>query len=97
MRPRGEVRGALASAAGELVQVIGRGVTWRELAQHTQVGWECAKRTADNMAAAGELAVVGTVRVEGSNRPMRAYAPPAATAPVDDALAEILVGWAQFR
>jgi hypothetical protein len=97
MRPRGEVRDVLASAAGELVQMAGRGVTWRELAQHTQVGWECAKRTADNMAAAGELAVVGTVRVDGCNRPMRAYAPATAPPPADDSLAEVITGWAQFR
>jgi ribosomal protein S25 len=95
MRPRGEVRDVLASAAGELVQMAGRGVTWRELAQHTQVGGEVARATVRNMERAGELRSVGEVHVAGVNRPMTAYAP-AEQGSGDASLAEVIKGWAAF-
>jgi hypothetical protein len=95
VRPRGEVRDVLASAAGELVQQLGRGVTWRDLAVHAQVGFEVARNTVRNMERAGELQAVESVLVQGVNRPMRAYAPPA-QAPTEPDLAEVVKGWATF-
>lgn len=58
MRPRGEVREALARAAQALHVERGH-FTWRELAERGHVGYEKARRTADDMAAGGELVRVG--------------------------------------
>ncbi len=74
MRPRGEIRQALADAAERLHEQLGP-VTWRDMAAAACVGFAAAKATARNMEAAGELAVQGTKRVPGVCRPMKLYAP----------------------
>lgn len=71
-RSHGGVRTALQRAVRPFVGV---GATWRELAELACVGREAARRTADNMARAGELAIVGVRREPGVCRPMRLYAP----------------------
>lgn len=74
MRPRGEIRQAIGGAAKALADEQGS-ATWRELAQRACVGFDAARRTVENMARGGELEVAGSVRVEGSRRPMARYAP----------------------
>lgn len=99
MRPRLEIRSALASAARELVPAMGA-VTWRELASHACVGWDVARRTVDNMARAGELVALGPKPVPGSNRPMTAYGLPGAApaqAPSHMELAGVFSTWARFE
>lgn len=64
MRPRGDVRQALARAA-EMLHVERGAVTHRDLAERAQVGYECARRTVDNMAEAGELRRVGHAKTAG--------------------------------
>jgi response regulator of citrate/malate metabolism len=73
MRPRGEIRQALATAAEQLVQER-EAFTWRELAEVAQVGQAAARRTVENMAAWGELQrLPDTKRVPGVCRPLRLY------------------------
>ncbi len=67
MRPRGEIRTALASAA---VQLGDTGFTWRDLAATAQVGFDVARQYAKDMRRAGELQKVGTVKVPHARRPM---------------------------
>lgn len=76
-RPAGEVRQALRRA---FMALAGTGqqpqpVTWRQAAAVASVGWATAKRTAENMARAGELVPAGTVAVPGASRPMVGYLP----------------------
>ena len=71
MRPHGEIRQALAAAFSTLQAPA---ATWVQLAETAQVGRALAKSTVRNMAAAGELQVVGTAPGP-SNRPMVLYAP----------------------
>jgi len=77
MRPRGEIRSALAGAAMEFASLGRPAVTFRDLAERAQVGYEAARMTVRNMARAGEL-----VPVEQSEGPLRAYALRDAAAPV---------------
>lgn len=74
MRPRGEVRIAIATAATDLAREVGGG-TWKDMAQRACVGLGAAQKTVKNMVMAGELEKCGQVRVEGSRRPMCRYAP----------------------
>lgn len=82
MRPRGEIRQALATAAADIVaerrerqeRVIG--ATYLDMAVRACVGFAAARDTVKNMARSGELAPAGEVRVQGSRRPLTAYAPP---------------------
>lgn len=76
MRPRGEIRAALSSAAVQLHQERGGGGgTWRELAARAQVGFNTARATVKNMVVAGELEPVDQVVVAHSRRPMVRYKP----------------------
>ncbi|MES2959785.1 MAG: hypothetical protein V4792_16470 [Pseudomonadota bacterium] len=82
MRPRGEIREALASAVTELLfrssectAFANPGVTWRDAALRAQVGFDAARQTMRNMARDGELVPVGTARVDHACRPMVLYAP----------------------
>lgn len=70
MRPRGEIRQVLGSAFQALPGGSG---TWLDVAQAAQLGREAARSTCRNMAAAGELIVIGTAPGTG-NRPMTVYA-----------------------
>jgi hypothetical protein len=82
-RPAGEIRQALRRAFLDLAmaRMAEQGaakaarVTWREAAAVAAVGWDAAKRTADNMARAGELVPVGLVRTPGVSRAMVGYLP----------------------
>lgn len=84
MRPAGEVRLALLSAAAELTTPE-QGPTLRELAHHAQVGEAAARSTVKNMRKSGALRAVRTRRVGYRNRPVAEYAP---ALPVDEAQAE---------
>lgn len=75
MRPRADIRLALATAAQELPTQLGRGATWRDMAKHARVGFAAAKATVHNMARAGELQPAGTVTSPSSRRPMTAFVP----------------------
>lgn len=89
MRPRGEIREALASAARNLVAEQG-GATWRDMGHAAQVGLTAARKTVENMVMAGELQPCGTRAVPGSRRPMVLYAPRdwsvGSLSPLDDVL-----------
>lgn len=74
MRPRGEVRLAIAHAGLALFVERG-GFTWKEAAERAQVGYSVAKQTVRNMCGAGELVKVDAVPVSGSRRPMVRYVP----------------------
>ena len=74
MRPAGDVRQALFSAACSY-HSEGRAPTLRELAHSSQVGLGDARRCVDNMKRAGALQIVGTRRVDYRNRPVNEYAP----------------------
>lgn len=78
MRPRSEVRQALAAAVVDL----GRPATWRDLVPHvpginpaSPAEVRLVRKTVENMAAAGELQLVDRVRVPGASKPMNAYRP----------------------
>lgn len=75
MRPRGEVRQAMVSAAEALVQERGS-FTGRDVAVQAQAGWDAARRTLQNMVNAGELVVVGTAKAPGVSRPLNLYTRP---------------------
>lgn len=75
MRPRGEIRLALGQAAVQFAASGVPGVTWRSLAEQAGVGYDAAKRTAENMVRAGELVVVGAEPVPGANRRAHLLAP----------------------
>lgn len=95
MRPRGEIRSAMAAVAAELGS---SGATWRDMATRAGVGFDLARRTAENMRAVGELAAVGTVRAPGVCRPMVLYAPPLQVAAEAGAeLDAVIRCWADFR
>lgn len=74
MRPRGEFREALATAARALHAEQGA-ATWRQIAARAQVGYADAHTTIRNMARAGELADVGAAKPAGSDRWHRLYEP----------------------
>lgn len=101
MRPRGEIRAAMDAAVSTVpVAEPGvQGVTWRDLAQLACVGFDAARRTADNIAAAGELIVIGHRRVPGANRPMKVFARPGAASMASQASAfdDLARCWADFR
>ena len=61
MRPRGEVRQVLGEALAQLVAERGA-VTCRQLAEHTQVGYQAARETLNNMVRSGEVVTVGKAR-----------------------------------
>lgn len=89
-RPPGEIRQALAQAADALGQA-----TWRELGAKACVGFDVARQYAKDMAAAGDLEIVGTTRVPGVCRPMRVYAPRRRSGWVTQgaSLGDVLSGW----
>lgn len=78
MRPRGEIRAALAAAAERLLAQPGLqavGLTYVDLAQAACVGFKAAQRTLDNMSRAGEFVRVGSRPVPGAKRPVSTYVP----------------------
>lgn len=96
MRPRGEIRQAVASAAGQLVAQRGS-FTGRDVAQAAQVAFEKARLTLKDMVRAGELVVVGDTTVPGVCRPLNVYTQPKpASAPGAD-LFRVVHSWADFR
>jgi hypothetical protein len=76
MRRRGEIRQALAASAGAIARnsPLG-GTTWREAAEHAQVGYAVACRTWHDMRRAGELVDIDTVQMPHASRPMVLCAP----------------------
>lgn len=75
MRPAGEIRQALLSAASLHYTSAGHGATLKELAHRACVGMADARICASNLKRAGALAIVGERRVEYRNRPVAEYAP----------------------
>jgi hypothetical protein len=102
MRPRSEVRLAMVGAFHDLARAqraeLGQavGVTWRDAARHAQVGFDVARKCAENMATAGELQRNGTVRTEHACRPMVRYLPADTGSGALDALGSAMQGWATF-
>lgn len=95
MRPAGEIREALLTAARELL-TPDQGPTLQELADRAQVGREAARRTVDNMKRHGHLRVVRTRRVAYRNRPVNEYAPVQTSSQATEGfvdLGEALAGW----
>lgn len=78
MRPAGEVRQALLSAAAEL-STPDRAPTLAELAERVgqtmPIGGEVVRKTVHNMTYHGKLRIVRTRRVPYRNRPVAEYAP----------------------
>lgn len=101
MRPPGDIRQALASTAAAIVPTQGP-ASWRDLAVASGVGYTAARQTVENMARAGDLAVLGTQRRPHSRRPVNVYAPadrttrPAAAADSSAALAGVMQVWVQL-
>lgn len=75
MRPAGEIRQALLTAATELMTPE-RAPTVAEMACHAKVGMDAAHQTVKNMRRHGALRIVRTRRVDYRNRPVAEYAPP---------------------
>ena len=97
MRPAGEIRQALESAAQALAAEHGS-ATWRDMAERAGVGFLAARRTVENMARAGALQPMGFEKRLHSRRWMTLYAPAAnfataATAPNGCPLAGVLQSW----
>ena len=93
MRPRGEIRQALAQAGAALADEHG-GFTWREVAALACVGFTAARQTVENMERAGELECVGQRHVPGVCRPMNVYAPRRASEPAARiSLDQAMRGW----
>jgi hypothetical protein len=92
MRPRGEIREAMADAFLRLVLERGLvvdgvavdGVTSREAATAARVGFDLARRTTENMLQAGELVRVGRVKPAGSQHWSGLYAPASFAAPAPE-------------
>lgn len=74
MRPRGEIRCALFTAAEQFVAEGRSSFNYRDLAVRSQVGFEAARVTARNMERAGELLAI-------ESRPVKSYVLPDAAAP----------------
>lgn len=74
MRPAGEIRQALMSAVTELYTPE-RAPTLAEIANHSKVGTDAARRTIGNMTRHGALRIVRERRVHYRNRPVAEYAP----------------------
>lgn len=97
MRPRGEIRQAVASAAGQLVAQRGC-FTGRDVAHAAQVAFEKTRRTLLDMVRAGELVVVGETNVPGICRPLNIYTQPEPEkAPMGADLFRVVQSWADFR
>lgn len=95
MRPRGEVRQAVADAAGTLV--LQRGCfTGRDVAQCAQVAFEKARLTLKDMVRAGELVVIGEAVAPGVCRPLNVYSLPTAQASAGADLAQAVRRWSDF-
>lgn len=74
MRPCGQVRLALGSAAEQLHAERGA-ATWRDIADRAQVGYTAARDTVRTMERAGVLERVGFEKRPHSVRWMALYAP----------------------
>lgn len=96
MRPRGEVRLAVASAAGMLVQERGC-FTGRDVAQCAQVAFEKARLTLKDMVRAGELVVIGEASAPGVCRPLNVYAQPRPRSSAGADLLQAVQRWADFK
>lgn len=95
MRPRGEVRQAMAAAADTLVDQRGW-FTGPDLARCTQVAFEKARLTLKDMVRAGELVVIGETTAPGVCRPLNKYSRPTAQAAAGADLQHVVQRWADF-
>lgn len=99
MRPRGEVRLAMASAVDTLAGARGA-FTSRDAAYAAQVEFELARLTLQDMRRAGELQAVGQMAVPGIKRPLTLYAPTKPRGTELDgaaALQGVVRRWADFQ
>ena len=53
----------------------GGGVTWRAVAEETQIGWDIAQATMENMVRSGEWERIGSEKRAGFNVWHGIYAP----------------------
>lgn len=77
-RPAGEVSLALLRAAHAIRAeraVNGKGATFRELVERSQVGLQVARNLVPKLKARGHLEIVGQQRVPYRNRPVAQYLP----------------------
>ena len=80
MRPAGEVRLALLSAACELAVPGVRGPTLQEMAHRACVGYDAAMHTVKNLTRAGQLTIARQRKVDYRNKPVAEYEPKTAEA-----------------
>ena len=87
---RGEIRLTLSRA----LRAAAAPLTTRALAERTGIGYTAARRTVENMRRAGEVALLGSVRVEGTSARAGLYvlAPDCAPAPAVSAF-DTLKSW----
>lgn len=98
MRPRGEIRQALFSAARSLHEERGH-FTWIDMAEKAQVGYDAARVTVKNMASAGELVRVGSHKPEGSRVWVTLFEPaaePESATEAEAQLSDVVRCWAEF-
>ena len=95
MRPLGDIRQALASAATTLAGQHGC-FTGRDVAAWANVGFEKTRLTLKDMVRAGELVVVGQARAPGVCRPLNVYAQPLQQDAPGAGLAAVVQRWADF-
>lgn len=97
MRPVGEIRQALLTAASSLM-AQGEKPTLQAMAQFAQVGRDAARRTVDNMRRAGHLVIVDEMEVDYRNKPVAVYAPKPPVGPDEGSgfvdLADVFRTWA---
>lgn len=105
MRPRGDVRMAVAEVASQLVRergcFTGRDAAARvTLDEARGMAFEETRQVLKNMVVAGELIVIGHARSPNGSRPLNLYTTPhdrcrdAATSVAD--LSRAMAGWAEF-
>ena len=99
MRPRGEIRQALFTAAKSLHEECGA-FSWIQLAERSQVGYSVARETVKNMATAGELVRVGSDKPAGSRVWVTLFEPASEieteSSPAADDLSQAIRSWAEF-
>lgn len=105
MRPAGDVRLALVSAAHQLQprEPHAPRPTLREIAHHAQVGLDAANQTMKNLCRAGQMrAIPEARRVDYRNKPVAEYEPVSTSLDQDSRqgagwvdLGRIVGGWAR--
>lgn len=97
-RPAGEIRQVFLATAHTVFKEHGA-FTHRMVAERAQIGYDVARRTADNCARAGVLVHAGYEKPAGSTVWVSMYEMPEAASAPDTGpdLDGVLRGWAAFR